>query len=254
MILDFADKVRLMEDLGVDLLLTEAFTPELQQLTHDEFARAVIGELLQPLEIHVGYDFHFGQGRRGDWTYLEETLVHADVRPHGAVRLDGDIIGCRLIRAHVAHGRVAEAAALLGRFPEVRGTVVRGDQRGRTIGFPTANVRPVTELVPCNGVYAVTLTVIGEDTARRGVANVGVRPTFGGDDQVTVEVHVFDFDADLYDREVLVSFVWRVRDERRFDGVDALVAQIEEDARSVRSRSPWPPPARGTLTWDPKPT
>ena len=253
MILDFADKVRLMEDIGVDVLLTEEFTPDIQQISHEEFAGDVLGERLKPLEIHVGYDFHFGRGRLGDWTYLESALRETSVRPHGAVRLDGRIIGCRGIRAHVAEGEVGAAAAMLGRYHVVRGTVGHGDKRGRTIGFPTANVRPVTELVPKNGVYAVTLQVVGEDTVRRGVANVGVRPTFGGDDAPSVEVHVFDFDGDLYDREVLVSFVWRVRDERRFDGIEELVAQISTDAETVRTRSPWPPPARGTLSWDPKP-
>lgn len=253
MILDFADKVRLLEDLGVDVLLTEAFTPDIQQISHTAFSRDVLGGRLHPLEIHVGYDFHFGQGRQGDWTYLRDSLPGTRVRPHGAVRLDGQIIGCRLIRGHVGEGRVAEAAGLLGRFHCVRGHVVHGDRRGRTIGFPTANVRPVTELIPKNGVYAVTLEIEGEGQVHRGVANVGVRPTFGGDERPSVEVHLFDFDADIYDAEVLVSFVWRVRDERRFDGIDALVAQIRADAAAVRDTDPWPSPERGTLTWDPKP-
>ncbi len=255
LILDFADKARLLQDMGVDVLLTEAFTPELRALTHVQFAQEVLGERLAPLEIHVGYDFHFGEGRLGDWTYLRDTLGPAgvNVRPHGAVRLDGQIIGCRGIRAHVAEGRVAQAAALLGRHHVVRGTVMTGDRRGRTIGFPTANVKPATELVPRNGVYAVTFQVVGERAVRRGIANVGVRPTFGGDEQVAIEVHLFDFDGDVYGKEALVGFVWRVRDERRFAGIEPLVAQIKTDVAAVRAREPWPQPSRGTLTWDPKP-
>lgn len=255
LILDFADKVRFLEELGVDILLTEAFTPELRALTHVEFAQEVLGKRLAPLEIHVGYDFHFGQERRGDWKYLKRSLGEAGitVRPHGAVRLDGHIIGCRGIRAHVAEGRVGQAAALLGRHHVVRGTVVTGDQRGRTIGFPTANVTPATELVPKLGVYAVTLQVVGDPESHRGIANVGVRPTFGGDAHAAVEVHLFDFEGDFYGAEVLVSFVWRVRDERKFSGIAALVAQIEADVAEVRGREPWPLPSRGTLTWDPKP-
>ncbi len=255
LILDFADKVRLLEDMGVDVLLTEAFTPELRQLTHTQFAEDVLGRRLAPLEIHVGYDFHFGQGRLGDWTYLRDTLSSSgvNVRPHGAVRLDGQIIGCRGIRAHVAEGRVAQAAALLGRHHVVRGTVMTGDRRGRTIGFPTANVKPATELVPRNGVYAVTFQVVGESTVRRGIANVGVRPTFGGDEQVAIEVHLFDFDGDVYGKDALVGFVWRVRDEQKFAGIEPLITQIKADVQAVRAREPWPQPTRGTLTWDPKP-
>jgi riboflavin kinase / FMN adenylyltransferase len=255
LILDFADKVRLLEDMGVDVLLTEVFTPELQRLTHIQFAEEVLNQRLAPREIHVGYDFHFGQGRLGDWTYLRDTLSSSGVtiRPHGAVRLDGQIIGCRRIRAQVAEGRVDQAAALLGRHHVVRGTVTTGDRRGRTIGFPTANVKAATELVPRDGVYAVTFQVEGSTEVRRGIANVGVRPTFGGDDQAAIEVHLFDFDGDVYGKEVLVSFVWRVRDEQKFAGIEALVAQIKADVETVRGRVPWPQPSRGTLTWDPKP-
>ena len=257
LILTLEDKIALLEELGVDLLVTEEFTPELRSLSAASFAEDVLRDKVGAREIHVGYDFGFGKGREGDWRFLQERLSPDGVvvRPHGAVRLDGTIIGCTLIRSHVREGRIEEAARLLGRAHRVRGIVVRGDARGRTLGFPTANVQPATELLPSPGVYGVQLQVVGEDVQRRGVANVGVRPTFGGDARSSIEVHLLDYEGDLYGAEVLVSFAFRVRDEQRFDGPSALVAQIEKDVEAVRNEDPWPDygTSDDALTWDPKP-
>jgi len=256
LILTLADKIELLRDLGVDILVTEEFTPDLRALSHIEFADRVLRDRMRPREIHVGYDFGFGKGRQGDWRFLAEHLgSEVTVRPHGAVRLDGDIIGCRLIRQHVCEGRVQHAAELLGRRHKVRGTVTHGDERGRTIGFPTANVHPETELVPKAGVYAVTMRLPGSEDELAGIANVGVRPTFGGDSHTRLEVHLFDWDGDIYGAEVVVSFAFRVRDEMKFSGVDALVAQIHQDVAAVRGQVPWPQGADSSerLTWDPKP-
>jgi riboflavin kinase/FMN adenylyltransferase len=258
LILTLQDKIEYLEELGVDVLVTEEFTPELRALSHVRFADEVLDAAVQAREVHVGYDFRFGQGRKGDWRFMQEHLGPrgVTVRPHGAVRLDGQVIGCTLIREHVRSGRVEEAGALLGRAHRVRGTVAHGDKRGRTLGFPTANVEPQTELLPAAGVYAVTLERVADRTPLRGIANVGVRPTFGGDPRTRVEVHLFDWDGDLYGEEVLVSFAFRVRDERAFAGVEELKAQIDRDVQSVRARAAWPAPATSAerLTWDPKPT
>ena len=254
LILDFQDKLDLLHRMGVDYLVTEEFTPELQAMSHTAFAEEVLRERIAPGEIHVGYDFHFGQDRLGDWTYLRSFFADSgcQIRPHGAVRVDGQIVGCTRVRELVCGGEVKAASALLGRFHFVRGTVVRGRGRGRTLGFPTANVAPTTELVPSSGVYAVQLQVAGEDSPRNGIANLGFRPTFA-EKEFAIEVHLFEADEDLYGKRVKVRFIQRVRDERKFDSLESLVSQIHRDVDHVRGLLPYAPSAKGEITWDPKP-
>lgn len=254
LILTLRDKIDLMAALGVDILVTEEFTPAIQTQSHEEFARDVLRTRLAPAELHFGYDFRFGRDRLGDAAFLTSFLEAdgVDVRPHGAVRVDGQIAGCTLIRKRVCAGDVAAAVPLLGRYHFVRGVVVKGRQRGRTIGFPTANVAAQTELVPPPGVYAVQLRRDGDATAIAGIANLGFRPTFAEQD-FSLEVHLFDFDEDLYGERVCVDFVDRVRDELRFDGPEALVTRIRADVAHVRALLPYSAPQRSTLTWDPKP-
>ena len=253
LILTLKDKIELLHQMGVDVLITEEFTPDIQQVTHTAFAAEVLDGTLSPREIHVGYDFHFGEGRKGDWRFLRDYFGdRVEVRPHGAVRVDGAIVGCSLVRRLVVEGRVDAVAPLLGRYHFLRGVVVRGRGRGSKIGVPTANIDTRTELLPPSGVYAVTMRVGDGPTERPGVANLGFRPTFA-EKAFAIEVHLFDFDGDLYGERVIVNFVQRVRDELRFDSVDALVAQIKDDVASVRGMIPFPAPKPGTLTWDPKP-
>jgi len=254
LILTLQDKINLLHGMGVDYLVTEEFTPKLQQLTHTAFADYVLKERINPLEIHFGYDFAFGKDRLGDLAFLRSYFEGSatEVRPHGAVRINGEIVGCTRIREATRAGRMKEAATWLGRYHFVRGTVVRGRGRGRTIGFPTANIQPSTELVPPAGVYAVALRIGGTDTHMPGVANLGFRPTFAERD-FAIEVHLFDYEGSLYGERVEVSFLHRVRDELRFDGPESLVAQIKEDVKSVRAMMPLPPPPGGKVTWDPKP-
>jgi riboflavin kinase / FMN adenylyltransferase len=254
LILTLQDKIDLLHRMGVDILITEEFTPALQEQSHDAFAQEVLRDRLAPQEIHFGYDFHFGKDRIGDAAFLTDFFADSptEVRPHGAVRVDGNIVGCRLIRGEICNGNVAAAEPLLGRHHFVSGAVVRGRNRGNKIGFPTANVQPNTELIPPAGVYAVQMWIGREQTPRPGVANLGFRPTFAEQD-FSIEVHLFDFDGDLYGERVRVDFIQRVRDEMKFDGIDSLVAQIQADVAQVRSLLPFAPPRAGTMTWDPKP-
>jgi riboflavin kinase/FMN adenylyltransferase len=145
-----------------------------------------------------------------------------------------------------------DAATWLGRYHFVRGTVVRGRGRGRSLGFPTANIQPSTELVPPPGVYAVQLRIGGNDALLPGVANLGFRPTFA-EKEFAIEVHLFDYEGSLYGERVQISFARRIRDEMRFDGPDALVAQINKDVEQVRALLPIPDSPQGQVTWDPKP-
>ena len=255
LILTLQDKINLLHRMGVDYLLTEEFTPTIQQITHTRFASEVLRDRLNPLEIHFGYDFAFGKDRLGNLPFLKEFFAEepTEIRPHGAVRIDGDIVGCSRIREAICLGRVREAAAWLGRFHFVRGTVVRGRGRGHTIGFPTAIIQPSTELVPPAGVYAVSMRIGQSDKAIPGVANLGFRPTFA-EREFAIEAHLFDFDEELYGERVELSFIERVRDEMRFDGPEALVAQIHRDSEQVRAMLPYAAPPVGSVSWDPKPS
>lgn len=254
LILTLQDKINLLHGMGVDYLITEEFTPKLQQLKHTDFAEDVLRTRINPLEIHFGYDFAFGKDRLGDLPFLRGFFGASatKVRPHGAVRINEEIVGCTRIREATRAGRMTEAATWLGRYHFVRGTVVRGRGRGRTIGFPTANIQPSTELVPPAGVYAVSMRVDGREESISGVANLGFRPTFA-EREFAIEVHLFDFEGSLYGERVEVAFLQRIRDELRFDGPAALVAQIGKDVEAVRAMLPFPSPPEGEVTWDPKP-
>ena len=184
--------------------------------------------------VAVGTDFRYGAERAGDIPGLRRAGLGYGFEVDAVEMLEEDTatISSTTIRSMLADGDVVEAAELLGRNYELRGEVVHGGQRGRTIGFPTANlVFDDQTALPANGVYAVRTEVDG--LARDGVCNVGVRPTFGGD-QVVVEAHLFDFDADIYGSELKVWFVHRLRDEQKFDGLDQLVAQIEADVATAQ--------------------
>jgi len=254
LILTLQDKINLLHSMGVDYLITEEFTPKLQQVSHIDFATDVLKARIDPLEIHFGYDFAFGKNRLGNLAFLRDYFDGSStaVRPHGAVRINEEIVGCTRIREATRAGQVKVAATWLGRYHFVRGTVMRGRGRGRTIGFPTANIQPSTELIPPAGVYAVQMRIGGSGEYLPGIANLGLRPTFA-EREFAIEVHLFDYEGSLYGERVAVSFVQRIRDEQRFDGPEALVAQIRKDVNQVRALLPFPAPPEGKVTWDPKP-
>jgi riboflavin kinase/FMN adenylyltransferase len=235
LILTWQDKVDLLHHLGVDVLVSQEFTDEVQHMSAREFVERVLLRRISPVEIHVGYDFHFGEGRQGDAALLRHLMPNVAVVQHPAVTVGTEVVGCTRIRELISIGRVGEAGALLGRDHFVRGVVVRGRQRGRTIGFPTANVDPSTELVPPPGVYAVRLQGGDGGGWLPGVANLGFRPTFAERD-FSLEVHLLDWSGDLYGERVRVAFIDRLRDEQRFDGVDGLLRQIRLDASQARQR------------------
>ncbi len=223
-------RLDLLERAGLDQVVVQAFTAELASMGPEAFARQILAERIGVRAFVLGHDFRFGRRRAGDARMLHEVL---DVPVHEvAALMEGDLpISSSRIRQALQEGDVAAATVLLGRPHVVEGTVGPGDQRGRALGFPTANVGAVEGLVPRSGVYAVRATAAGETYP--AVANLGVRPTFGGASPA-FEVHLLDFTGDLYDQPLQVSFVARLRDERRFDSVEALVAAIREDAAEAR--------------------
>lgn len=226
-------RVELLKELGVDWV---GFL-DLRQIRHlapSEFAEEILAGRASARLVSVGADFHFGRDRAGDVATLrmEGPRLGFEVR---AVDMVGDgvgIISSTRIRSLLAGGAVDEAADLLGRFHRVSGPVQRGEARGRDMGFPTANLRvPDGLAIPADGIYAVR---VGGAVERPGVASLGVRPTFGSDSERLLEIFIFDFDGDLYGRALHVDFVQRIRGEERFDSVEELVAQMEEDARVAR--------------------
>lgn len=236
-------KLELLAAAGVDAVIVEPFDLAFARTPPDVFIREFVHARVRPLEVYVGYDFHFGRDREGSMRMLTELGPRlgfsVTIIPEVVVG-DGDVNSTR-IRELLAKGGVEEAAALLGRDFTVRGRVVRGDARGRTLGFPTANLAPENEVLPAPGVYAGWLHCLDAGDPPAGaklpaVTNVGTRPTFGASERVVAEAHLIDFSGDLYERRVELSFRSHLRPERRFAGVDALRAQIEIDRAEARRR------------------
>jgi riboflavin kinase/FMN adenylyltransferase len=227
---------------GVDYLVRERFTPAFAALSPEEFLRDVIAERLAPREVFVGRDFHFGKGRSGSGEMLAargpELGIRVELLPQ--VRAGGADVSSTRVREALARGDVADARLCLGRPYAIWGRIVLGDRRGRTLGFPTANLAPENEIIPQNGVYATRVRLFDSSDSTRltdesldCVTNVGTRPTFT-DGRVLVETHVLDFSGDLYGRRMELAFQSRIREERRFSGPQELARQIAQDADRAR--------------------
>lgn len=225
------DRIRVLGEAGCDDVCVEAFSASFSRIEAEDWCDDILAGRFGAAGVVVGWDFRFGRGRRGDAALLRSRLT-VPVRRVEAVSVDGEVVSSTRVRTLVEGGRVAEARTLLTRPHEVVGEVVRGDGRGRTIGVPTANVVVDTELVPAPGVYAVRLRT-PDGAWRDGVANHGSRPTVGPT-RGRLEVHLFDWTGDLYGARVRVAFLDRLREERRFPDVDALVTQIHQDAAAAR--------------------
>ena len=234
MLSSLARRLELLEAAGLDAVVVEPFTTELATLAAPAFVDDVLLSALHARAIVVGYDFTYGQGRTGTTDTL---LAHGasagfEVAIVPAVEIDGEVASSTKIRGYLREGDVAAAARLLGRAWDVDGVVVHGAKRGRAIGIPTANIAPTSDLVIAPGIYAVTLAAGGQPLP--AVASLGRNPTFVEQGGLVLEVHVLDFDGDLYDQRVRTTFESRIRDELKFDSVDALVAQIHRDIDVAR--------------------
>jgi riboflavin kinase / FMN adenylyltransferase len=210
------------------------FTPELAQWDPETFVRTVLIEWLHVAEVWVGANFLFGHDRAGTFSMLRSLGARYGFRAEkiDPVRYKDFVVSSTRIRRLITEGRVDEAGALLGHHYTIEGLVVQGQHRGRGLGFPTANVCADNELVPPRGVYA---TIAGLDgVALPSITNVGTRPTFEDGEENVIETHVLDFDKDLYGTRLRVAFVQRLRDEKKFDSVDALKSQIEADRDHAR--------------------
>ncbi len=229
-------RLRLLRRAGVQRVLLLTFDDELRNMTPEEFARRVLAAGLQTRGLLLGYDSAMGKDRAGTPARFRELgeELGFEVREAASFAVDGDPVSSTRIREAIASADLDTANRLLGRWPSAFGEVVHGDSRGHQLGFPTANILPQSPVLPPFGVYAVEV-LVGAD-AVPGVANLGVRPTFSPrPDGPVLEVHLFDFERDLYGQTLEVCFLARLRGEQRFESADALIAQVRQDVAKARA-------------------
>lgn len=221
--------------LPVDYLLIVRFNRHLANLEAEEFIDDILIKKLNVKHLVIGDDFHFGKARRGNFAMLKErgNLLGFAVEDTGSFHMAGHRVSSTLIRDALAAGDLAFAERLLGQTYSICGRVVHGQKRGRTLGYPTANIKLFRKNTPLNGVFAVTMTGI-DDLEIQGIANVGTRPTVDGASKVILETHLFNFDKEIYGRYVEVHFQKKIRDEMRFPSLARLKAQIEHDVAETK--------------------
>jgi len=240
MVTPLAERLRLIGELGVDYCVVINFTLDFSKTSADDFIRGVVAGKMGAKGIVLGHDSRFGHDRAGDLDFLTVLgrKVGLEVRHSEPELYEGRPVSSSLIREAVLAGKLREATFLLGRPPAVFGTVVKGDRRGSQLGFPTANLELHHAVRPPGGVYAAEVPLDGK--LYRAVVNIGTRPTFREGGAEVIEAHLLDYPGgDLYGRSLELRFLGRVRDERKFDGPEALKSQIAADiavARAVESR------------------
>ena len=224
------EKIALFAQLGIDHLAIIPFTRSFSELSSEDFIRQILVDKIGTKKLVIGYDHRFGKNREGSFEFLKENCSQYGFEVEEIPRQDIEdmAISSSRIRKALVTGQIHEANELLGRPYSISGTVVKGKQLGRTIGFPTANLHPEEsyKLIPQNGVYAIR--AIYKDEIFKGMLNIGVRPTVDGTSK-TIEANLFDFDREIYGEELRVELLHYLRPEQKFDGLPALVAQINLD-------------------------
>lgn len=229
------EKIIQLAKLPVDDLVIVRFNNQIADFDAAQFIDDILVERLNVKHLVIGDDFRFGKARQGDFALLKskgETCGYK-VEDTGSFLVTRQRVSSTLIRSALQNGELDKAEAMLGYPYSVCGRIVHGDKRGRTIGYPTANIRMVRQNSPVSGVFAVTMTGIN-DKEILGVANVGVRPTVDGGNAVVLETFLFNFNQDIYGRYVEVHFKQKIRAEQRFQTVDGLIAQIEADVAAAK--------------------
>jgi len=227
------ERTQLLFELGVDQVLCIDFTADFAARTPLSFVKDVLIDGLGVRYLSVGDDFRFGKNRTGDFALLQEfgSKYNFSVNAHDTFEFDGSRVSSGRVRVALKEGDFTLAEQLLGRPYSIQGVVTKGQQMGRTLNFPTANIVLADTLMAVNGVYAVTVYLDGVQFY--GVANVGKRPTVGGKEN-RLEVFIFDFDRDIYGAQLRVEFRHKIRDEQKFASLDELKAQIATDSRSAK--------------------
>ena len=228
-----AQKSRLLSEQGVEVVVPLEFTPELSQVSADNFVELLV-DCLNMRGLVIGPDAALGHNREGNLAFLQNkgSALGFWVEEVEPLLVDGIPVKSRRIRDAINHGEVATCARLLGHYLSISGNVIVGNRRGRTLGFPTANLRMDEDvLIPADGIYATWTTI--EGVRRPSATSIGIRPTFGLTERL-VEVFVMDFDSDIYGMEIGVDFVRKVRDQETFSTVEALIDQMKEDVAQSR--------------------
>lgn len=237
LIVSLSYRLKLLEEQGVDICFVVRFTKQFSCQTPEKFIKRYLIEHIQPKDVFVGDDFRFGQNRSGTLDYFSEAGRENgfSVHPIHPIRENKvSKISSTHIRQLISSGNLSQARKLLGRDVSIRGIVVRGDDRGKSLGYPTANMIPENEIIPPMGVYAVKV-VLGKKIFY-GVANVGQRPSFGKkDNRIIVEAYIFNFHRQIYGKVIIVEFIKKIRNERFFHSREKLVQQIQKDV--IRARS-----------------
>ncbi|MCL4542623.1 MAG: bifunctional riboflavin kinase/FAD synthetase [Deltaproteobacteria bacterium] len=228
LITTFQKKIELIRAIGIDYLIYITFTPRFASMTPEDFIENVIVKKLNPVKIIVGHDFGFGIGKSGNIALLGKLAnkLNFDLVVVGPVKMSNKIVSSTLIRRLVLSGRVCAVKRFLGRHYSVHGKVVKGSGRGKKLGFPTSNIIPEEELFPKDGVYATLVKIDNE--FHDSVTNVGSNPTFNEEIR-RIETYIFNFDKDLYGKEIEVFFVARLRPEIKFDNAAQLESRIRKD-------------------------
>jgi len=227
-------KLKLIADSGIDVILCLPFNKEFAEISASDFVLELLVKKIGVKEIVVGYDYSFGAGREGDIAFLKKMGDDLGFKVHVVepIHLNNTLVSSTSIRNLVKEGNLPEAKRLLGRDYQITGNVITGMGRGgKILGFPTANLTPVDELIPKKGVYVVKAYI--KDKEYIGVCNIGINPTFGGT-SLSIETHVFDFSGDIVGEKFTIKFISRLRDEVTFRGKDDLADQIEKDVIKAR--------------------
>ena len=228
-------RLKLIEALGVDAAVVISFTKTFSRLNPENFIKQYLVESIQPREVFVGDDFRFGQGRIGTIDLFKEVSerfgFHVNTVHPIKRKGEGIKISSTTIRQFISDGKLAQAQRLLGRRVSVMGRVVKGDRRGRLLGFPTANILPHDVILPPIGVYAIYVHIDGR--RYHGMANIGRRPSFEHDGQILLEAHIFHFHQNLYGKNIIVEFVRKIRDEKIFVSRQKLTSQLQKDQKRV---------------------
>ena len=230
------EKIKLLEQAGIEHLIIHPFTMAFSRTTSMQFVRDIIVNELNTHKLVIGYNHHFGRNREGSFEHLKEyaPLYGFEVEEISAQLIDDVSISSTKIRNSLLSGDVSKAADYLGYNYPLKGQVIEGQQIGRTLGFPTANLKVLdgSKLIPKDGVYAVHVEV--KRQTFKGMMNIGNNPSLISKKH-SLEVHIFDFDSDIYDEQIEVRFIKRIREEISFDNLDALKIQLEQDEYTAKS-------------------
>lgn len=230
------EKIELLRQSGLNHLVVIPFTKAFSRLSDLEYVRDILVNKIGVKTLVIGYNHHFGRNREGSFEQLQEyaPVYNFEIEEIPAHEIDNLEVSSTKIRNALLDGNVKVAASYLGRNYTLKGTIIKGKQLGRSIGFPTANIEvdDKYKLIPKNGVYAVEVAI--DDKLYKGMLNIGVRPTFDNDNKISIEVHIFSLAEDIYHKTISVYFAEKIRDEKKFSGVDELKKQLEDDKRVVQ--------------------